>query len=326
VALRRVAALVARKASPPEVFAAATREAGLLAGADFARIERHETDGTVTVVARWSAPTAPDDREAGAPGMGSSICCPIVVEGRLWGAIAASSEGLLPDIESQMAGIGDLVGAAIATAGTRAELAALSSRAVKVADEIRGRLGRDLHDGAQQSLVHTVITLKLARQALADGDGPVAGLVDEALEHAARATAELRDLVHGILPAPLNGGGLRGGIEALASRVRLPLRVDVTAERLAPDVEATAYFIVAEALTNAVKHAHAGSAQVRASVERGALQLEVRDDGVGGARVDGGSGLLGLHDRAAALGGELSVESPRGRGTVVAATLPLGGG
>jgi signal transduction histidine kinase len=168
-----------------------------------------------------------------------------------------------------------------------------------------------------------VVTLKLARQTLSDPGGPAVELVDEALEHAQRATAELRDLAHGILPAPLSRGGLRAGLETLASGVRLPLSVDVTAERLPPALEATAYFIVAEALTNAVKHARARSVKISAFVDRGALQLEVRDDGIGGARVEGSSGLLGLHDRAAALGGELSVDSPHGHGTVVAATLPV---
>jgi signal transduction histidine kinase len=110
----------------------------------------------------------------------------------------------------------------------------------------------------------------------------------------------------------------------MVSRVRLPVSVDVTAERLPAALEATAYFIVAEALTNAVRHAHATSAQIVALVEGGLLRLEIRDDGVGGARSDDSSGLLGLRDRAAALDGELCVTSPPGAGTVVSATLPIG--
>jgi signal transduction histidine kinase len=265
-------------------------------------------------------------QEARAPGVGSSIGCPIIVEGRAWGVIAASSNGEAPfpaDTESQIAEFSDLVAIAIVNANSRAELAAAPARALTAADDTRRRLERDLHDGAQQRLVHTVLALKLARQALGDARAPALELVDEALEHAERATAELRDLAHGILPAPLNRGGLRAGIETLVSRLRLPLSVDVTAERLSPALEATAYFIVAEALTNAVKHARARSAKISAFVDRGALHLEVRDDGIGGARVEGSSGLLGLHDRAAALGGELHVESPHGRGTVVAARLPV---
>jgi signal transduction histidine kinase len=194
---------------------------------------------------------------------------------------------------------------------------------VATADETRRRIERDLHDGAQQRLVHTIVSLKLARQELDDVGGPGLKLLDEALDHAQRGNDQLRELVHGILPAVLRRGGLRAGVETLVTRMALPVSVDVTAERLAPNLEANAYFIVAEALTNAVKHAQAGSAQVRAFVEGDALHVEVRDDGVGGAGLDGGSGLLGLQDRAAALNGEIRVDSPRDGGTVIVAILPV---
>jgi signal transduction histidine kinase len=362
-ALRRVATLVARAASPDEVFESVTREVGLQSGADLARMERYESDGTVTGVATWSRSadsllavgtrfalegvsiaalvreqhgpvrvdsfadaTGPIAHEARALGIRSSVGCPIVVAGRLWGVIAASSRGEAPfgaDAESQIAEFTKLVATAIANAESRAELAASRARVVGTADETRRRLQRDLHDGAQQRLVHTVIALKLARKALGEQRGPAVELVDEALEHAQRATEQLRDLAHGILPAALSRGGLRAGIDTLVSRVRLPLSVDVTAERLPPTLEATAYFIVAEALTNVIKHAHADSAQVKAFVDGGELHLEVRDDGVGGVGSNGGSGLVGLQDRAAALNGELHIESPPGRGTVLTATLPV---
>jgi signal transduction histidine kinase len=227
------------------------------------------------------------------------------------------------DTEARMAQFTELVATAIANANSRAELAASRARVVATADETRRRIERDLHDGAQQSLTHTVITLKLARRSLGDDGEPVAGLVDEALGHAERATEELRDLAHGILPAVLSRGGLHAGVETLVSRIRLPVSLDVTAERFPPVLESTAYFIVAEALTNVVKHANARSAVVRAFVNGDALHVEVRDDGVGGADTDGSSGLLGLHDRAAALNGELHVQSAPGAGTVVAATLPI---
>jgi signal transduction histidine kinase len=190
------------------------------------------------------------------------------------------------------------------------------------ADAERRRVVRDLHDGAQQRLVHTVITLKLARAALDRGEAPAA-LVVEALENAELATAELRDLAHGILPAALARGGLRAGVESLVERMRLPVTVDVTPARVAATVEATAYFVAAEALTNTVKHAGATRATVSARVERGALVVEVRDDGVGGARIGGSTGLLGLEDRVAALSGGLTIDSPLGRGTAIRATLPL---
>jgi signal transduction histidine kinase len=208
---------------------------------------------------------------------------------------------------------------------SRGELVASRARVVATADETRRRLERDLHDGAQQSLVHTVITLKLARRALGDASGPEVELIDEALSHAERANDELRELAHGILPATLSRG-LGAAIETLASRMRLPVSMDVTEERLTPELEATAYFIVAEALTNTVKHARASRAHVSAAVADGVLHVEVRDDGVGGAGADGRSGLLGLSDRVAAVNGDLHVNSPPGGGTTIVATLPVDGG
>jgi signal transduction histidine kinase len=206
---------------------------------------------------------------------------------------------------------------------SEAELRASRARIVAAADESRRRIERDLHDGAQQSLVRTVISLKLARRELGEQDGEMAKLVDEALGHAERANEELRELAHGILPAVLTRGGLRAGVDALASRLPLPVSVDVRKERLPRSLEATAYFITAEALTNVVKHARAHRAEVHAAVNGESLHLEIRDDGAGGATADGGSGLLGLKDRAAAVGGDLNVDSPPGGGTVITATLPL---
>ncbi|MCW3065775.1 MAG: putative GAF-sensor signal transduction histidine kinase, partial [Solirubrobacterales bacterium] len=258
-------------------------------------------------------------------GVRSMVASPIVVEDRLWGTIVASTtrETLPPDTEERLANFTELVATAIANAESGAELAASRARVVGAADETRRRIVRDLHDGAQQRLVHTVITLKLARRELGEATGPAVERVDEALEHATRATAELRDLAYGILPAVLRRGGLRAGIDALVDRVDVPVTVEVTRERLPPALEATAYFVVAEALTNTVKHARAGSAEVTAVVDGGMLRVEVRDDGIGGAYTDDSSGLVGLQDRAAALGGTLEVESPRGAGTVVTATLPV---
>ena len=187
----------------------------------------------------------------------SAVASPIIVEGRLWGAVVASTkrELLPPDTEERMANFTELVGIVIANAESRAELTASRARVVAAADEARRRIQRDLHDGAQQRLVSTMMALKLARQELGDATGPAVELVDEALEHAEGASGELRELAHGILPAALSRGGLRAGIDALVSRVHLPVSVDVTAEALPAALEATAYFIVAEALTNAVRHA-----------------------------------------------------------------------
>jgi signal transduction histidine kinase len=168
-----------------------------------------------------------------------------------------------------------------------------------------------------------VIVLKLALRALSNDEPNAGELVAEALRHAEQANSELRELAHGILPAALSRGGLRAGVDALVSRVSLPVSVEVTVERLPPAVEATAYFIISEALTNVVKHAQAGGTGVMARVERGELSVEVRDDGVGGARSGHGTGLGGLEDRVSALDGRLVLDSPPGGGTRVCALLPV---
>jgi signal transduction histidine kinase len=256
--------------------------------------------------------------------MSAAVGAPIVVAGRVWGLIAAMS----PDVplavgtEHRLAQFAELVAAAIGNAESRAQLTASRARVVAAADESRRRIQRDLHDGAQQRLVHTVLTLKLAKETLAGAGGPGAELVAEALDNAQRATTELRELAHGIMPAALSRGGLRAGVESLAGHVALPVAVDVPTERLPPALETTAYFIVAEGLTNVVKHAGARSAQVRAVLDEGALQLEVRDDGAGGADRTRGSGLVGLADRVDALGGTFTISSPPGEGTAIVVELP----
>jgi signal transduction histidine kinase len=183
---------------------------------------------------------------------------------------------------------------------------------------------RDLHDGAQARLVHTVVTLKLAQRALQTKEADVSALLAEALDSGEQAAVELRELTHGILPTVLTKGGLRAAVDALASRISVPIEIDVSVGRLPTAVEATAYFVVAEALTNVAKHARAGHAQVTARIEDSRLAVQVRDDGIGGARSDGG-GLVGLADRLAAIDGELGIESPAGGGTLVAAAIPLPG-
>jgi signal transduction histidine kinase len=170
--------------------------------------------------------------------------------------------------------------------------------------------------------VHTVVTLQMANRALEQSPGEASPLVTEALQHAEEATGELRELAHGILPSVLTRGGLRAGVDALASRMQVPVENGVSVERLAPEVEATAYFVVAEALTNVAKHSQAGRAAVSAKEENGELHIEVRDDGIGGAKPMG-TGLVGLADRVSALDGTLRVESPPDAGTLLAADIPV---
>jgi signal transduction histidine kinase len=360
-ALRRVATLVARGSPATEVFAEVAREVGELLGAESAWMHRYEHDGTAIVVATWGPggsdlpvgarfslagdsvvalvlrtgrPARMDDyaHAAGETGdiarrlaLRSAVGSPIKVGGRLWGAmtaVTAQDEPLPANAESHIDEFTELVATAISNLQARSELAASRARIVAAADEERRQVVRDLHDGAQQRLVHTVVTLKLARRALDDDADVAPVLVTEALKHAEEATAELRELAHGILPSILTRGGLRAGVIALASRMPVPVDIGVSAERFPSAVEATAYFIVAEALTNVAKHAHARHAQVTARVTHGALQVQVRDDGVGGARPDG-SGLLGLADRLGVLEGSLRVDSPCEGGTLIAADIPI---
>ena len=185
--------------------------------------------------------------------------------------------------------------------------------------EERRRIARDLHDGAQQRLVHTILALKLAQQA---GDaGEAQTLFDEALAEAQAAHTELRQLVRGVRP-PILADGLHAGVRELAERAPVPVDVEVGVGCLPPAVEAAAYFVIAEALTNVAKHAKAAAARVTARRTRSVLLVEITDDGVGGADPNG-SGLGGLRDRVVALCGEFEVAPMRSGGTRVAAAIPL---
>jgi signal transduction histidine kinase/ketosteroid isomerase-like protein len=360
-ALRRVATLVARESSPDEIFAAVAEEVGRLLDVGDARMVRFEGDETATVVASWGelAGALPvgthvslegdsaialvfrtgrsariDDftNATGAfaaslrrLGVHSAVGAPIVVDGRLWGAMNTTSltpEPIPAGTEARMREFTELVATAISNIKARSDLAASRARVVAAADEERRRVVRDLHDGAQQRLVHMMITLKLMRQALERGGGDAAALVTDAIDQAEQATTELRELVHGILPGVLMHGGLGAAVDALAARMPVPTAIDVSVGRLPAAIEATAYFVAAEALTNVAKHARAARAAVAATIEDGVLEVAVSDDGVGGADSEG-SGLLGLRDRLAVLDGRLRVESPPGNGTLVAADIPL---
>jgi len=359
-ALRRIATLVARGQPPEEVFAAVAREVERLLDAEMTNLARYDPDGAFTVVAssgigllavgsRWpvggknlatlvfetAGPARLDNyvEASGAHidgarpvGLRSSVGVPIILEGRLWGIIGVATtqaEPLPADTEARLSSFTELVATAIANAESHAALAASRARIVAAADETRRRIERDLHDGAQQRLVHTVIVQKLALRALHNGDANVGKLMTEALQHAEQANSELSELAHGILPSVLTREGLRAGIQAIVSRISLPVSVDMAVERLPAGVEATAYFVVSEALTNVVKHARADGAAVTARVDRGVLRIEIRDDGIGGAHAGDSSGLRGLEDRVSALDGRLVVESHPGGGTHVCALLPV---
>jgi len=204
-----------------------------------------------------------------------------------------------------------------------ADLRASRARIVEAADEARRRLERDLHDGAQQRLVELALDLRMARTRLDEEPARARELLDAALGDLEEATRELRELARGIHPAALTDGGLRPALEALAARSSVPAQlVAVPDMRFAAQVEAAAYFSVAEGLTNAARHAAAANVEVEVVQVNGALHVEVRDDGRGGAEADAGSGLRGLADRVAALDGELVVVSPESGGTVVRVEIP----
>jgi PAS domain S-box-containing protein len=202
-------------------------------------------------------------------------------------------------------------------------LHASRARIVEATLEERRRLGRDLHDGAQQRLVNVILALQAATSGELGSDARRA--ITEAIEEAQRAISDLRDLGAGLHPSVLTHRGLRAAIDSLTARAPVPVGVDVPAARFSALVESTAYFVVAEALANVAKHAQASEATVRITVEPPCLAVAVTDDGRGGAAGDiaGGSGIAGLHDRVAAIGGTLSVQSPVGQGTRLLARLPL---
>jgi len=274
-----------------------------------------------------SGPIANEARELD---IRSSVGCPIVVGGRLWGVIAASTRSDAPfplDTESRIGEFTELVGTAIANAQSRAELTASRARVVAASDETRRRIERDLHDGAQQRLVSLALQLHGVEAAVppervqlkAELSGVTEGL-DDLLD-------ELRETARGIHPAILSEGGLAPALKTLGRRSTVPVALEMRSEGRPPEpVEVAAYYVVSEMLTNAAKHAQATIVRVDVEQQGDVLHVFVGDDGVGGADPARGSGLIGLKDRVEALGGAISVESPVGAGTSVTVQLPLGPG
>jgi signal transduction histidine kinase len=204
------------------------------------------------------------------------------------------------------------------------ELRASRARIVEAGTAERRRLERNLHDGAQQRLVALSLTMRLAQSKLRNDPDKAETLLTGAQEELARALEELRELARGIHPAVLSDRGLEPALEALAGRSPVPVELaGIPRERLPPAVEAAAYFVVAEALTNVVKYANASQARVQVSRSNGHAIVEVADDGCGGADPDRGSGLRGLADRISALDGTLELRSPEGAGTLLRAEIPV---
>ncbi|MGZ4187352.1 MAG: sensor histidine kinase [Solirubrobacteraceae bacterium] len=363
-ALRRIATLAARGSGARAVFDAVCEETGRLFAAASVNLAHFTPDGFNETMAGWSlrgvhvptgtllplegesinavvrdtaAPARFDSYERSSGelaarlrrlGIRSEVGAPVIVDGQVWGALIAGTDEhdpLSPRTEFRLAKFAELIAIDVSNATARSELIASRSRIVQAADEQRRRVVRDLHDGAQQRLVHAAMTLQLAH---GESDAPpeLARLVEQALEHTTAAIDELRELAHGIHPALLTTRGLAAAVESLADRAPVSVRIEIPEERYPASVESAAYFVVAEALTNVAKYARASAARVAVTHRSDSLVIEVEDDGVGGAKLATGSGLAGLRDRLAAFQGQLIVDSPPARGTRLRAEIPLATG
>ena len=361
-ALRRVATLVASEADPRALFEKVTEEAGVLLGAHSTAVLRYD-DGCATLLSAWSVPERdhmpegatvalegdtvaacvyrtgetqrasyeglddPLARLQRSFGYRSAVGAPVNLGGRLWGVIVAATaepEPLPGEAEKRLSDFAELVSQALANADAREKLAASRARIVGAGDAERRRLERNLHDGAQQRLVTLALHLHLVEGALADDPERARALLTDANEQLDDALEELRELARGIHPAILTDRGLGPAVEALASRAPLPVELaELPDERLPEPVEAAAYYVVAEAVTNAAKYAQASNVSVSIRRSNGRAVVRVADNGVGGADSGQGSGLRGLADRLEALDGRLHVESPPNGGTRIEAEIPL---
>jgi signal transduction histidine kinase len=359
-ALRRVATLVARGVQPVKVFAAVAEEIGRFLDADTTSVFRYEADATATIVAIWrddslspvgsnwtlegESVTAQVFRTRGSArmdgygqatgeiatlarrlGRRSSVGAPIIIDDRLWGAaVAGSGSRPLPAAaEERIANFTELIGIAISNAEARSELTASRARVVAASDQTRRQLERDLHDGIQQRLVSLALKARAAQSMTPRPSDEVQGELSLLAEGLAGALDELRETSHGIHPAILSEAGLGPALKALARRSTVPIALDLHLDsRLDESLEVAAYYVTSEAITNALKHAQASVIEIHVDCLDGVLTLTIRDDGVGGADPNHGSGIIGLRDRVEALGGTISIVSPPGEGTTLHAHLP----
>jgi signal transduction histidine kinase len=278
-------------------------------------------------VDEWDDATGPVGELARELGIRSAVGVPVSVGGRLWGIMAVTStreEPLPAGTEARLADFTELVGTAIANAEAQAALTASRARIVATADATRRRIERNLHDGAQQRLVSLALELRTAVAAAPPGSGELVQQLDDVAAGLTGVLEELREIARGLHPAVLAEGGLRPALAALARRSAGAVHLGVQVQgRLPEPVEIAAYYVVSEALTNAAKHAHASVVDVEVTAADGNLHVRVRDNGRGGAHFGHGTGLVGLKDRAEALGGRIWLHSPPDAGTELQITLPL---
>jgi signal transduction histidine kinase len=362
-ALRRVATLVASAAEPEQVFEAVAEEAGRLLEARTAATVRFDRDSGVIVgswndgegagievgtlvpysdpgsaVNRASHEGGRIDNYADVPGEAarltrlagyrSSVVAPITAGGRLWGALfvfSASTDHFPADAQQRLADFTNLVALALESAEAHDQLTASRARIVEASVAERRRLERNLHDGAQQRLVTLAVHLRIAQECLREDPAAAEAMLASVGEDLKLALEELRELARGLHPAVLTDRGLEPALQSLANRAPFLVEIlGVPPLRLDEGVEAAIYYVVAESLTNAAKHANASEARVEISKTSEEVVVAIHDNGSGGATMARGSGLRGLADRIEALGGQLKLESPSGHGTIVRATLPLG--
>jgi PAS domain S-box-containing protein len=295
-----------------------------------------DSDGLTAVVARTGHPARIDDyslvrgnvaEQMHRLGYRSGVAAPIVVEGHTWGTLLVASAGpepLGPDAEQRLSDFTELVTLALESAQAHTDLTTSRARIVSAGDAERQRLERNLHDGAQQRLVALSIQLRLAQSRLRDDPDAADRLIAGVVTELQLALEELRELARGLHPAVLSERGLGPALESLAARAPFAVEIsDGSKQRLPDPVEAALYYVVSESLTNAAKHASPSFATVRLGIDTGLASVEIADDGAGGADLGAGSGLQGLADRIATLGGHFTITSPYGAGTVIRAELPL---
>jgi len=360
-ALRRVATQIAECRSPSDVLSGVADEVAAVLHVRNAGLVRFEPGGTATLVAAHDEPgltavsvgttlhldgdgVIAEVRSTGRParmdthndaggstlrdlGLRACVGVPVTVDGQLWGAMVVGTSGadaLPADTEDCLKDFAELIGTAIANAHARAELVASRARIVTAADNARRGIERDLHDGAQQRLVTLALQVRTLEMAIPPDPAELRSRLAGIGDGLRTASDELRELAHGVHPAILSRGGLRPALRDLGRRAPLPVEVNVDVPaRLPQAVEIAAYYTVAEALTNAAKHAQASVVTVNVHTDATSLRISVADDGVGGANLDAGSGLVGLEDRVAALGGKLHLSSTVGAGTTLVAEMPL---
>jgi signal transduction histidine kinase len=275
---------------------------------------------------QWSSVSDPAADRLREVGIRSMVASPINVDGRLWGVINASTRRgpFPPGTAARLADFTELIATAVGNAQSRAELAASRTRIVAAADQTRRRIERDLHDGTQQRLISLGLELRLAQGMVPAELRELEAEIGKVADELGGVVEDLREIARGIHPAILSEGGLAPALRTLARRAAIAVELDVAViGRLPEPIEVAAYYVVSEALTNATKHAHASVVWVAVDQRDDRLHLSIRDDGAGGADPARGSGLIGLRDRAEALGGSIQVSSPPGQGTLILVQLPL---